>query len=84
MKPLPESAPLTDEDRHIRERFLRVPLRWPLWLRVLGIAGVQDRRDAALMFGYEDAKARYIASAGVFAYWEARRLGVDLARRAIR
>lgn len=82
MKPLPV-APLTDEDWAIlvshRGDFRRAYLMG--WL--LGHGRESDRRDAELIFGYEDAKASYIAQAGVFAYWRARALGVELARKAM-
>lgn len=83
MKPLLVPPFLTERDLQVWglvcERFR--PHSACLWYEATQAA---DRRDAELMFGYEGAKARYIASAGVFAYWEARRMGVDLARRAMR
>lgn len=79
MKLLP-SVPLTHEDYEIWYAMdVRADPQCPPFLRAL----TADRRDAELILAYEDSKARYIASAGVFAYWEARRLGVDLARRSI-
>jgi hypothetical protein len=85
LKPRRLSDPLTEEDRaawfdwQVNRR-----RNWALWGSLEAYSFNADRRDADLMFGWEDAKARYIADAGVFAYWRARALGVDLARRAIR
>jgi hypothetical protein len=79
-------ARLTDEDFAIWYQYRpgTDSLRW--WQHASVALGIMDsdRRDADTMFDYEDCKARYIASAGISAYWSARALGVELAMRAVR
>jgi hypothetical protein len=83
MKPRRDSAPLTAEDQEILANWSYSHIG-DFWWKLPSIARDSDRRDADLIFQYEESKARYIAIAGVAAYWSARALGVELAMRAVR